>query len=190
MDAMAPSARLVIFDVDGTLTDTTGVDDECYRAAVAEALGVDAAVVDWAGTLHVTDAGILRYLWSTHRSGTPSGADYNRARNGFLTRITAAAETQSVRFASLLGAGGALDAARHAGWRTAVASGGWGPSARLKLRMAGIDLDDETFACADDAESRAERLRAAGAEVVLPNYSDLTTFLRALDTASIPASQR
>jgi phosphoglycolate phosphatase-like HAD superfamily hydrolase len=190
MDAMAPSARLIIFDVDGTLTDTTGVDDECYRAAVAEALGVDAAVVDWAGALHVTDAGILRYLWSTYGSGTPSDADYNRARSGFLKRITTAAETHGVRFGAVLGAGAALAAARHTGWRTAVATGGWGPSARLKLRMAGIDLDDETFACADDAESRAERLHATGAGVVLPNYFDLTTFLRALDTAPIPASQR
>ena len=134
------------------------------------------------------------------------------------------------------GATAALDAMRRAGWRTAVATGGWGPSARLKLRTAGIDVADETFACADDAESRveivtlarqkaerhfdctfervvsigdgvwdvdtaarlalpfvgiasgsrAERLRAAGAAVVLPHYADLAAFLRALDSATAP----
>jgi hypothetical protein len=34
-------SRLAIFDIDGTLTDTNGVDDESYRVAVAAAIGVD-----------------------------------------------------------------------------------------------------------------------------------------------------
>ena len=62
--------RLAIFDVDGTLTDTTGVDDDCYRDAAAAALGVSPSIVDWSGAAHFTDAGILQWLWSAHREAS------------------------------------------------------------------------------------------------------------------------
>src|SRR5215211_1125098 len=65
----APSpvvSQLAIFDIDGTLTDTTGVDDECYRLAVAEALDLSPDVIDWSGAAHVTDSEIFRWLCGVH----------------------------------------------------------------------------------------------------------------------------
>jgi hypothetical protein len=53
--------QLAIFDIDGTLTATNAVDDECYARAVAEMLGVAPEAIDWSGTPHVTDSGIARY---------------------------------------------------------------------------------------------------------------------------------
>jgi phosphoglycolate phosphatase-like HAD superfamily hydrolase len=47
------------------------------------------------------------------------------------------------------------------GWMVAVATGGWGPSARLKLRVAELPIDDAVLACADDARSRADIVRLA-----------------------------
>ncbi len=242
MDTIRPAdavSRLAIFDIDGTLTDSTAVDDECYRDAVAEALGVDAALVDWTGALHVTDAGILRWLWSAHRSGEPSADDYERARSGFVTRITRALEADRARCVPIPGALEMLRALGRSGWCIAAATGGWGPSARLKLRVAGIELPHAVLACADDAETRveivslarrraeeyfgrsfervvsigdgvwdvaaarqlglpfigiasgerADRLRAVGAEVVLPDYADLRAFERALDSPGSAAAR-
>ena len=44
----------VIVGVAVTLTDTNGLDDECYRHAVAECLGLGPDAVDWSGAAHVT----------------------------------------------------------------------------------------------------------------------------------------
>lgn len=49
----------VIFDVDGTLVDSYGLDTELYCRAVNEVLGQASIRKDWAEYTHVTDAGIL-----------------------------------------------------------------------------------------------------------------------------------
>ena len=96
--------QLAIFDVDGTLTDTTGVDDECYREAMADVLGVRPDEVDWSGAAHVTDAGIIQWLWSAHRDGMPTPDDLARARSTFLRRLAVAVERDPARFRSIGGA--------------------------------------------------------------------------------------
>src|SRR5439155_18578760 len=71
--------RLAIFDIDGTLTDTNGVDDDCYRIAIAEALGVAPSAIDWSGAAHVTDSEIFRWLCAVHRRTEPSADELARA---------------------------------------------------------------------------------------------------------------
>src|SRR4051812_11629393 len=153
--------RLAIFDIDGTLTDTTGVDDDCYRTTVAKALGVSASAIDWSGALHVTDSEIFRWLCTAHGREEPTLTAIARARSEFTQGLTQALRDAPDRFAAIGGAATMLQVLEAEGWRVALATGGWGPSARLKLRAAGISLDDTLFACADDAASRADIVRVA-----------------------------
>jgi phosphoglycolate phosphatase-like HAD superfamily hydrolase len=153
--------RLAIFDVDGTLTDTTGVDDECYRDAVASVLAVAPESIDWSRAAHVTDAGILDCLWSEHREGEPTLSEVARTRSELVHRLNAALKRDPSRFASIAGAEPALKSLVRSGWRVAVATGGWGPSARLKLAAARVEIDDAVLACADDAVSRVEIVELA-----------------------------
>jgi len=230
--------RLAIFDIDGTLTDTNGVDDDCYRTAIADALGVAPSVIDWSGAAHVTDSEIFRWLCTVHRRCEPSVDDVARARSQFVDRLSAQLDAAPTRFTEIRGASTMLSRIAGRGWSIAVATGGWGPSARLKLRVAELEIEDAVFASADDAHSRsdivrlardraevfyerrfdrvvsigdglwdvqtaieldvpfigiagherAERLRAAGAGTVLPDYSDLAAFMTALDNATTPRS--
>jgi phosphoglycolate phosphatase-like HAD superfamily hydrolase len=46
-------------------------------------------------------------------------------------------------------------------WRVAIATGGWRVSATLKLRVAGIDVNEFPSAFADDGFSREEILQSA-----------------------------
>ena len=46
---------LVVFDLDGTLCDTVGVDAECFVQACAEWLGDRARQLDWARAPQITD---------------------------------------------------------------------------------------------------------------------------------------
>jgi phosphoglycolate phosphatase-like HAD superfamily hydrolase len=160
--------RLVIFDVDGTLTNPSAVDDECDRDAVASVLSVAPEAIDWSGTPHFTDLGILRWLWSAHRGTEPTLADVARMRSEFVHRLGERLHAAPSRFSTIAGAVEAVGFVRAQGWRVAIATGGWGPSARLKLDNARLDVDDSLLSCSDDAYSREEIVQIARrrAEVV------------------------
>jgi phosphoglycolate phosphatase-like HAD superfamily hydrolase len=152
---------LAIFDIDGTLTDTNGVDDESYRTAVATAIEVAPETIDWSGALHVTDAEIFRHLCERHGRGEPSIELMSRARAEFVERLTATLAQAPHRFSEVAGAADMLRRLSAEGWCVALATGGWGPSARLKLRAAGLEIDDALLACADDGISRADIVELA-----------------------------
>jgi phosphoglycolate phosphatase-like HAD superfamily hydrolase len=228
--------KLVVFDIDGTLTDTIGVDDECYREAIAAALDVAADTVDWSGAAHVTDAGIFEWLCARHGRPIPAAGAVAETRDRFVERLKVELANHPDAFTAIPGARAALASLDATGWRMAVATGGWGPSARMKLQAAHLSVDDAVLACADDAtaradivqlamaraerfygcrfdrvvvlgdarwdvdaaallglpfigiasEARASMLHAAGAHIVLADYSDIDTFHAALSAARAP----
>jgi phosphoglycolate phosphatase-like HAD superfamily hydrolase len=147
---------LAIFDIDGTLTDTNAIDDACYRSAVAAAIGVPEAEVDWSGTAHFTDRGIFDWLFDVRGRPAPSEADIGIARNRLTELLTAAMAASPREFQPITGAPAVFAHLAKHGWRISIATGCWGPSARLKLRAAGIDVPDAILACSDDAASRSD----------------------------------
>ena len=44
-----------IFDIDGTLTNTTKVDDKCFIQAFENVFGIDISNQDWSELKHVTE---------------------------------------------------------------------------------------------------------------------------------------
>jgi phosphoglycolate phosphatase-like HAD superfamily hydrolase len=153
--------RLAIFDIDGTLTDTNGVDDDCYRAAVAGALRIDPGIYDWTKAAHITDAGIFQWVASELGRPAPSIAETDHAIATLGGELTAVCEREPHRFAEIAGARAALNVIRDDGWCIAVATGCWGESARIKLRAANIDIPDDVLACADDAVARKDIVQLA-----------------------------
>lgn len=153
--------RLAIFDIDGTLTDTNGVDDDCYRAAVADALAVDPGAYDWEQAAHITDAGIFQWVAAELGRPVPSKTETDRAIAMLGEQLAAVCEHEPHRFAEIAGASAALNTLRAEGWCVAVATGCWGVSARLKLRAARLDVPEEVLACADDAIARTDIVRLA-----------------------------
>ncbi|MCC5668027.1 HAD family hydrolase [Nostoc sp. CHAB 5784] len=51
--------KLVMFDIDGTLTESNSLDDESYLQALHEVFGFSEILSDWTSYTHVTDACIL-----------------------------------------------------------------------------------------------------------------------------------
>ena len=155
------SKRLAVFDIDGTLTATNAVDDECFRRAIAEALDLDAALLEWTDAPHVTDSSIVHWLWARHRSAAPEPARLEKFREHFVGLLQAQLDAAPHRFHAIAGASGLFAHLRSAGWTVALATGGWGVSAQLKLRAAGLWLADVPLACADDALTREEIVQLA-----------------------------
>ena len=149
-------SRLAVFDVDGTLTATNAVDDECFLRAISEVIGVSIAGVDYAAALHATDSYLSRWLCEQHRGRAPSDDEVALMTRRFVEALAIEHSRSPQRFAPIAGAPGLFDALRGAGWSVAIATGGWEPSARLKLALAGLEEPDAIIACASDATTRAE----------------------------------
>lgn len=166
----------LIFDLDGTLCDTTGVDDECYRAAAAAALNVPPAHIDWTGASHVTDAGIARWLWQRFRTRAPTPEELTRFRLDFVRRLEAERTANLHRFQPVRAAPQLLDDLRRAGALLGIGTGGWRVSAQLKLAAAGLPAE-LLHATADDAEARVDIFSLAWTRVTASSGRPLATVL-------------
>ena len=154
--------RLVIFDIDGTLLHSMGVDTKCYAKAVSEQLGGQIST-DWDDYLETTDSGILSELLD--RRGVPTsrrpGVE-NAVRERFVELLRQAFSSDPECCRQVAGAGALLQRLREfADVRVAIATGGWSASAKLKLDHAGIPIVGIPFATADEAHKREQILRAA-----------------------------
>jgi phosphoglycolate phosphatase-like HAD superfamily hydrolase len=154
-----------VFDIDGTLTDTNAVDDECYVRAVGQVLGADVRRTDWADVPHVTDAAILEWLCRRHHGRSLRDGELDRARRVFVEILRAELAAVPQRFRAIPGAEDVFARLGSAGWQIAVATGGWEVSARLKLHAIGISHEGLAFASASDAHTRTEIVELAVARL-------------------------
>ena len=153
--------RLAVFDIDGTLTQTNKVDDECFLRAIGGVLGLDPASLDWSTAPHVTDSDLLRWLCETHCARAPTDAEMNETLRAFVALLREELGARPERFAPMPGARGLFAHLREHGWEVAVATGGWNESARLKLAVIGESDPDLILASSSDATTRVEIISVA-----------------------------
>ncbi len=159
----ATMARLAVFDIDGTLTDTDSIDDACFLRAVGETLGVEATRVDWSAAPHVTDSALLRWLAKQHGRLPLSDRTATLVEDRFLELLETERVFSAVQFRPVAGADRLFTALAHAGWTSAIATGGWERSARLKLSAADLDAGTLALASSSDASTRIEIMQLATA---------------------------
>lgn len=154
--------RLIIFDVDGTLVRSTGVDTRCYAKAVSEKLGTRISA-NWGDYRESTDAGILSELFDRHGIPLCRRPSVARAvRRRFIELLSEAFDSDPACCRQVAGAGALLHRLRElTDLRVAIATGGWSTSARLKLNQAGISIDGIPFSSSDDADKRQRILHLA-----------------------------
>ena len=156
------NSRLVIFDVDGTLTKTNKVDGQCYLQALADEFGIAGINTNWTEYEHATDSGVFPEIIREHLGRSPSAEDCRRFQLRFVSLLGESFLADPARFSPIPGASAMLAwLAQTSRWRAAIATGAFHPSAALKLQKAGIDPTKFPLASADDAVSREDILRKA-----------------------------
>jgi phosphoglycolate phosphatase-like HAD superfamily hydrolase len=150
--------RLVIFDIDGTLTQTVKADEDCFVRALNEVCGFSDVDTDWSHYKHTTDSGILHEIYETHIGRSPSPVEISQFRQHFVGLLERA--SSEAPFAAVAGAPALLSrlvaSAEH---QVALATGAWRDSARLKMASAGLCYDDYPAASGDDALDRESIVR-------------------------------
>ncbi|HEV3418380.1 MAG TPA: HAD family hydrolase [Pirellulales bacterium] len=149
--------HLVMFDIDGTLTQSDEVDSDCYAQAVAEVLNLPPIDRDWSRYQHVTESGIAREIIATHFGRQPIPGELERIKGRFVELLHEALCADPNSCSPIPGALSMLSAVSARDDLTiALATGGWEQSAQLKLRSAGFNVETIAFASADDSTQREQ----------------------------------
>ncbi len=150
-----------MFDIDGTLTHTTTVDDRCYAQALTETLGLSDFSTNWAEYPNVTDSGIVACLIERMRGRPAEEAEIHIVRDRFVELVRQELAGGQTRLA-LNGAPDMLGRlAAHREVEVAIATGGWRETAELKLQLAGLPTEGIPLATACDAQAREEIMQIA-----------------------------
>jgi phosphoglycolate phosphatase-like HAD superfamily hydrolase len=150
--------RLVIFDIDGTLTQTMKADAECFLNSLADVCGFRDVDTDWSRYKHATDAGVFHEIYEARVGRPPSPMEVSQFRQHFVGLLGRA--SSEAPFAVVTGASQLLSRlADSSTLRVALATGAWRDSARLKMVSAGLCYDDYPAASSDDALDRESIVR-------------------------------
>ena len=86
--------HLVMFDIDGTLTETMKVDEECFVRSFKDVFGFADIDTDWSHYPRTTDSGIFHDVFTSRVGRSPLAQEVSRFRQHFI-QLLAAASSQS-----------------------------------------------------------------------------------------------
>lgn len=162
--------KLVIFDIDGTLVRSDPHEDRLFWQALVEVLGVVRETFEWTNFQHVTDSGITQDVYRRQFDRDPSQsalAATERYFESLWRNLLSTLPRDEIEVP------GARDMIRHLDtdpdWMVAVATGGWGLTARAKLTGADIAHEGLAFGCANDALARQDIMAVAQARAKSAN---------------------
>ena len=151
---MSNPSPVVVFDLDGTLIDTDNFDAALYAAAVRDIVGDIEIDSSWRRYRHVTDAGVLAEIVA--ELDLPNSEQVaSRVRDRFGTLVRAYLEAGNA-CVEIPGAKAALEGLERNGCRVGIATGGWGHTARMKLKRAGFAADRFPLVSSDESPDRVE----------------------------------
>lgn len=154
--------KLVIFDIDGTLTNTSAIDEVCFRATYAELLGLHDISSALETCPHVSDTGITRHIYQTRLARAPHDHEEAAICARVVDFLAAHHRHDPAHFAEVSGAVAMLEQlAEKRDWMIAVATGCWRASAEMKLRAANIALHEKPAGFAEDGPARETIVSAA-----------------------------
>ncbi len=146
--------QLVMFDIDGTLTESNDLDDESYLQALSDVFGFSEVSSDWTSYSHVTDACILKEVCQRQLGRVPSLAEVETFQKRFL-ELLVEGTASSGGIKSVSGASEMLswllESSDHA---VVYAGGAWTASAIFKLQSAHLPTQNIPYAFSDDDETR------------------------------------
>ena len=153
--------HLVMFDIDGTLVDSTGFDTELYVEAVRSVLNVEIDS-DWNKYEHVSDSGILEQVMRDARLGGERSDLAARVQRRFVGLVRDYLQRAPSSVREIVGTKRLVERLLDLpNVRVGIATGGWEPTALLKLAHVGIGIGRLGFASSSDAHARTEIMRLA-----------------------------
>lgn len=147
--------KLIIFDIDGTLTDTKKVDDKCFVKAFKETFDIEITALDWSISKNVTDWGLTEEVFESVYKRKPTKVEYNKMIVNFTKLLENERDNDPNQFNEITGSVAFYHYIKNeTNWEVGIATGSWEKSALIKLESIGIDMDGIAFSNSDHFISR------------------------------------
>jgi phosphoglycolate phosphatase-like HAD superfamily hydrolase len=154
--------KLVIFDIDGTLTQTIRVDEICFTRAFADTHGLEVLVDHWVDCPHVSDSGVTQHLFQHYFGRDPHDHESGAIKQRFVDLLEEHHQMDQSHFTEIPRAAETFNKlVESRGWSKAIATGCWQPSAEMKLRAACINYHGVPGGFAEDGIARESIVGAA-----------------------------
>ena len=79
--------NLIVFDIDGTLTQTNEIDSRCFAQAIKDVLGISTLNTDWSSYRYSTDSGLMKEIYENLFQRKPQNNEIDEIRNCFLNYL-------------------------------------------------------------------------------------------------------
>jgi phosphoglycolate phosphatase-like HAD superfamily hydrolase len=153
--------HLVMFDIDGTLVDSAGFETRLYVEAVRSILHVEIDG-DWNRYEHVSDSGILSEVLGRSGFRGDFAECVGRVQRHFIGLIRNHLQRFPDTVREIAGAKCLVERLLELPHvRVGIATGGWEPTAKMKLAHVGIDVGRLGFASSSDALARTDIMQLA-----------------------------
>ncbi|MDB6093884.1 MAG: Haloacid dehalogenase domain protein hydrolase [Verrucomicrobia bacterium] len=153
--------NLVMFDMDGTLTDTFALDENCYVLAIEQTLGLTAVVTEWETYTHASSSFCLEEIVRRARGQSPTAAESRAVQSRMIELMEDVYHRHGRATAEIAGASACIEALQRAGHAVSIASGDWEATARHKLTSARIPFHLLPAAFCEASHIRTEIMRTS-----------------------------
>jgi phosphoglycolate phosphatase-like HAD superfamily hydrolase len=153
--------KLIIFDIDGTLTNTNHIDSVCFEKAILDTLSISSIDTNWHKYKYLTDWGIVCEIIQEKLNRVPTSEEIETIRDTFVTYLEAAFVKDNSLCVPINGAQNIFENISILGWDIGIATGGWEKSAILKLKTAQIQYQNVPIGNSDDHFEREKIIEIA-----------------------------
>ncbi len=152
---------LLLFDIDGTITDTTKMDDTCFKETIWELFNIDLENIEWNKYPNVTDSGLSESIYKQHTGRSLSKGQTQKIRKLFYQKIKSEYKKNPNGIEAIAGVNDFIESIRQMQIPMAIATGGFRKTAEFKLTVSNIPYTPFTLATSNDAESRRSIMNIA-----------------------------
>ena len=164
--------HLVMFDIDGTLVDTSAFEDDCFIRAVGSVISGQINT-DWDSYTHMSDTGLVNQIICDIVDEEKRSVVFETIRARFIKLITSHLAMNKV--SQIAGASCLIEYLKcRQDVVLAIATGGWRETAELKLSNAKIDIADIALASSNDHFDRTKIMKIAQQRTHIKRFESCT----------------
>ena len=150
--------KLIVFDIDGTLTDSKYIHYAAYVGAFND-LGFESFSNDFASYKHYTDSGIFAEAYQNEFGKVPSEREIEKFADSHLKHFKEVLKLAKIN--EIKGARDFLKQLEETNWASCFATGSFLRPAKIKLQNASIPFSQEVLATASEHLARKDIVLAA-----------------------------
>ena len=154
--------KLVLLDIDGTLTLSYEYDRDIFGAAIGEELGLPPVDADLNEYVDKTSLGVTMEAIQRLSGRSPEQSEIEQVKLNVLGRLNDMYRESPRVFSEVPGASIFLERLRKNNeGRIAIATGCWHSEALFKLQASGLNVDGIPMATSDDSKNRIKIMEIA-----------------------------